>query len=146
MEFHRETDLVIRYSFIEKAEEELLKQILDLYRLAGWWPEEPDPPLVARMISGSHCFLTAMDGKRLVGMARAISDRANDAYLQDLTVHPDYRRQGIGTRLVKTLLARLQADGLPWIGLIAERNSSSFYAPSGFEPMPDSTPMLFRKP
>jgi len=137
---------MIRYSFVEKAEWSLLDQILNLYRLAGWWPEEEaDPHRVARMISGSHCFLTAMDGPCLVGMGRAISDRANDAYVQDLTVHPDYRHQGIGACLVKTLLARLQTDGLPWIGLIAERNSSPFYAPFGFEPMPDSTPMLLKK-
>jgi len=136
---------MIRYSFVEKASGALLDQIFTLYRLAGWWPEEADLQLVARMISGSHCFLTAMDGSHLVGMGRAISDRANDAYLQDLTVHPDYRRQGIGTCLVKTLLTRLSADGLPWIGLIAERNSSPFYAPFGFEPMADSTPMLMKK-
>ena len=122
-----------------------MDQIFTLYRLAGWWPEEADLQLVGRMISGSHCFLTAMDGPCLVGMGRAISDRANDAYLQDLTVHPDYRRQGIGTCLVKTLLARLSADGLPWIGLIAERNASPFYSPFGFEPMADSTPMLLKK-
>jgi len=136
---------MIRYSFVEKPEAELLDQVLELYRIVGWWPEEPNRLLAARMISGSHFFLAAMDGQRLVGMGRAISDRANDAYIQDLTVHPDYRHRRIGSCLVKTLLARLQADGLSWIGLIAERNSFSFYTPFGFEPMPDSTPMLLKK-
>ncbi len=141
----RRNDMTI-YRFLEDAQPELLDQIITLYRRAGWWPEEDaDPLLVARIIKGSHCFLAALDGHRLAGMGRVISDRASDAYIQDLTVHPDYRRRGIGACLVNTLLKRLQADGIPWIGLIAERNSFPFYIPFGFEKMPDSTPMLFRK-
>jgi len=141
----QELEFMIRYQFVEKAETKLLEQIFTLYRSAGWWPEEADLSLIDRMISGSHCFLTAMDDQRLVGMGRVLSDRASDAYLQDLTVHPDYRHQGIGTRLLEELLGRIETDGLPWIGLIAERNSFPFYAPFGFQPMPDSMPMLHKK-
>lgn len=137
---------MITYRFVEDAQPDLLEQIISLYRTAGWWPEEKeDPVLVARIIKGSHCFLTALDGQRLAGMGRAISDRASDAYIQDLTVHPDYRHQGIGTTLLTALLRRLETDGLAWIGLIAERNSFPFYLPFGFEKMPDSTPMLYKK-
>jgi len=137
---------MIHYHFVEDAGPELLDQIIGLYRIAGWWPEEEaDPLLVARMMKGSHCFITALDGQRLVGMGRVISDRANDAYIQDLTVHPDYRHLGIGTSLVNSLLGRLKTDDLPWIGLIAERNTFPFYVRFGFEKMPDSTPMLFKK-
>jgi len=137
---------MIHYHFVEDAGPELLDQIIGLYRIAGWWPEEEvDPLLVSRMMKGSHCFITALDGQRLVGMGRVISDRANDAYIQDLTVHPDYRHLGIGTSLVNSLLGRLKTDDLPWIGLIAERNTFPFYVRFGFEKMPDSTPMLFKK-
>jgi len=137
---------MIHYHFVEDADPELLGQIIDLYRMAGWWPErEADTLLVARMMKGSHCFLAALDGRRLVGMGRVISDRANDAYIQDLTVHPEYRHRGIGTSLVNSLLGRLKTDDLPWIGLIAERNTFPFYVRFGFEKMPDSTPILFKK-
>lgn len=137
---------MIRYNFVEDASPELLNEILLLYRTAGWWPEEEaDPRRVGLMITGSHCFFTAMDGHRLVGMGRAISDRSSDAYIQDLIVHPDYRNRGIGTRILKELLTRLKNDGLNWIGLIAERNSFAFYLPFGFEKMPNSTPMLLKK-
>lgn len=140
------TETMIHYRFVEEAPTELLHQVIGLYRLAGWWPEEEaDPHLVARMIAGSHCFLTAMEGDRLLGMGRAISDRASDAYLQDLTVHPDYRRRGIGACLVKRILDRLAADGLSWVGLIAEGNAFPLYLPLGFEIMPDSAPMLLKK-
>jgi spermidine synthase len=103
---------MIQYHFVEEASPELLNEILLLYRTAGWWPEEEaaDPFLVGRMIAGSHCFLTAMDGQHLVGMGRAISDRSSDAYIQDLAVHPDYRHRGIGSRIVNERLTRLKND------------------------------------
>jgi hypothetical protein len=39
-------------------------------------------------------------------------------------------------------VARLEADGIDWIGLIAERKTHPFYRPLGFSPMADAVPML----
>jgi spermidine synthase len=112
--------------------------------MAGWWTNEipDDPALVGRIIAGSHCFMVAIEDERIAGMGRAISDRASDAYIQDLTVHGAYRNTGVGTEIVKRILNRLEADGIKWIGLIAERNSHEFYEHLGYEIMDDSMPML----
>jgi spermidine synthase len=75
-------------------------------------------------------------------MGRAISDGISDAYIQDMTVLPEFRGQGIGTGIVKEILKQLQADGLQWIGLIAGSHSHPFYRKLGFEEMPASTPMI----
>ena len=75
-------------------------------------------------------------------MGRAFSDRASDAYIQDVTVKKELRRLGIGRRIIRELVARLEADGLKWIGLIAESGSQKFYENLGFAPMPGATPML----
>jgi spermidine synthase len=120
-----------------------IAQILSLYESAGWWKPGPDAPEEAlRLVAGSHCFLVAESKGEIVGMGRAISDRASDAYIQDVTVRPDYRHQGIGSEIVTRIAKRLNADGLSWIGLIAERNSHAFYREIGFSEMPDSIPML----
>jgi GNAT superfamily N-acetyltransferase len=50
--------------------------------------------------------LTARDGGRLVGLARTVSDGETVCYVQDLLVHPDLHRQGIGTLLLTDLLHR----------------------------------------
>jgi spermidine synthase len=112
--------------------------------MAGWWEKDaPDnPDLVKRIIAGSHCFMVAIEGEEIVGMGRAISDRASDAYIQDLTVHERYRDMGLGTEIVKRILSRLEEDGIKWIALIAERNSHKFYEQIGYEIMPDSMPMI----
>jgi spermidine synthase len=75
-------------------------------------------------------------------MGRALSDGVSDAYIQDVTVKKPYRGQGIGTQIIQKLVERLNADGLEWIGLIAEKNSHKFYRRLGFKKMPNSVPML----
>lgn len=121
-----------------------IRQITAIYRLAGWWAEDipDDPSHVRQIIAGSHCFIVATEENKIIGMGRAISDKAGDAYIQDLTVMDSYRRKGVGTEILKRLVARLEDDSIKWIALIAERNSHDFYTSYGFKIMPDSTPML----
>ncbi len=134
---------MIEYSFLETPGQREIDRLTQLYRLAGWWTDEADnPSLVAGIVAGSHCFLVARQAKTIIAMGRAISDRISDAYIQDVTVDPAFRKQGVGSRMVAALVARLEADGIGWIGLIAERKTHPFYRPLGFSPMADSVPML----
>ncbi|QTA87579.1 GNAT family N-acetyltransferase [Desulfonema magnum] len=132
------------FTFLSDPMPEQISQITALYRAEGWWTADAsdNPEMVAGIIAGSHCFMVATIGDEIIGMGRAISDRASDAYIQDVTVKDAYRDQGIGSEIIKLLVERLQGDGLCWIGLIAERGSHEFYMGLGFEKMPDSTPML----
>lgn len=124
-----------------------IRQIEGLYQSQEWWqPDDNESPqLIPKLIAGSHCFVTALEGDDIVGMGRAISDGVSDAYIQDLTVRNDRRNKGIGRRILKTLLERLHADGLRWIGLIAEPGSYSLYHREGFREMPDAVPMLMNQ-
>ncbi|MDZ4163614.1 MAG: GNAT family N-acetyltransferase [Smithellaceae bacterium] len=133
-----------QYRFLSQPKEKETVDIIELYRQAGWWEREDDDGQVSAIVAGSHCFLVALEGERIIGMGRAISDRASDAYIQDVTVHPSRRGTGIGSELIRTLIDRLRADGIKWIGLIAEKDSSPFYRPFGFREMPSSTPMLMK--
>jgi aralkylamine N-acetyltransferase len=138
----------VNYTFITEPTPSQVGAVLDLYRLQGWWgnPADHDPELAGAIIRGSHCFVIAVQQGRLVGMGRAISDRASDAYIQDLTVHPEYRGRGIGTRMVRELVGRLKDDGLGWIGLVAEAGTWDFYRRIGFADMPGSVLMLKKEP
>ena len=136
---------MIDYGFLTAPTHDQIMNIIDLYRRASWWSDErDDEELVRRIVTGSHCFLAVMEEKRVVGMGRTISDRAHDAYIQDLTVHPDWRHQGIGHEILKRLIDHLQSEGINWIGLIAGRNTHAFYSPMGFDAMDNSTPMLLK--
>jgi len=130
-------------TFLNNPTPEQIEQIILLYRAEGWWTQGPfDPEYVARIITGSHCFIIATVGEEIVGMGRAVSDRISDAYLQDVTVKKEYRGRKIGKRMVQSLLSRLDDDGITWVGLIAERGSHEFYRRLGFNRMEASVPML----
>ena len=133
---------MLSFTFLIDPTTEQIAAITRLYRQEGWWSPEPDnPDLVAGIVRGSHCFLTAVQGNEIVAMGRAISDGVSDAYIQDVTVAPSYRGKGVGTTIIRKLVERLNEDGLEWIGLIAEKNSYHFYERIGFTRMTDSEPM-----
>ncbi len=139
---------MIQYIFYDGGENKpsnsVIEQITALYRSQNWWEGPKNDQLIMRIITGSHCFVAAsVNYREVVGMGRAISDRASDSYIQDVTVKKNFRGKGIGTRIIQMIVSRLHQDGIFWTGLIAEKGSHGFYKPLGFKPMPDSIPMIF---
>jgi len=121
-------------------------EIANLYRAGGWWKEEYDPKELSRLILGSFLFVVAADLKtgRAVGMGRVIADGVSDGYIQDLVVLPEYRKTGIGARIVSILVKKCVERGISWIGLLAEPGTENFYLPFGFHPLEGHTPLIFR--
>jgi ribosomal protein S18 acetylase RimI-like enzyme len=134
---------MVLLSVLSSPTPDQIHQIISLYRYEGWWSEEADDPeRVSGIVTGSHLFIIALNEDEIVGMGRSISDRTSDAYIQDVAVKKAYRGQGIGTIIINDLIKRLRADGIDWIGLIAEKGSHGFYTRLGFHKMPDSVPLL----
>ncbi len=131
------------FTFLDNPTPGQLRQITALYHAEGWFSgKRAGDDLAAGIIAGSHCFVIATAGSEIIGMGRSISDGISDAYVQDVTVKNVYRKLGIGSGIINALIARLEADRLKWIGLVAERESYKFYERLGFKKMPNSTPML----
>ena len=123
------------------------EEIADLYRAGGWWKEEYKPENLRYLIRGSFAFAVAVDTKtgRAISMGRVISDGVSDGYIQDLVVLPEYRKQGIGTRIIRVLVDRCIQTGVTWIGLIAEPETEKFYRPLGFQIMEGHIPLIYRE-
>jgi GNAT superfamily N-acetyltransferase len=66
--------------------------------------------------------------ERLVGMARMLSDGVCNSYLLDVWTAPSFRRQGVGAKMVRDLMA--QAPG-QHIGLQTD-DAEAFYQSLGF--------------
>ena len=104
------------------------QELITLFKLTKLGGREGDKVRRAFENSTATCF--ALDGRRLVGAARALSDREYHATLYDVAVHPQYQRRGIGTRLVNELIAMLPV----WrVLLIADGEAKEFYQRLGFE-------------
>ena len=59
-----------------------------------------------------YTYFTARKDGRLIGFIDVLSDGIADAYLQDLAVHPDYQRIGIGTELVNRAINYLKSQNI----------------------------------
>lgn len=120
-----------------------VEPIVRLYEAGGWWREHYDPSHIPPMIAGSYAVAVAVDPATgaTVGMGRVISDGASDAYVQDVIVEPAYRGRGVGRRLVAALLERCRADGILWVGVVAEPGSVAFWERAGFAALAGHTAM-----
>jgi GNAT superfamily N-acetyltransferase len=82
----------------------------------------------------SHSFLVAAlvsSKARVYAYARAVSDGSRFAYLADVMVHPEYRSQGLGKRVVASLLNhRRLVDVDQW--LLQTRDAHKLYESFGF--------------
>jgi GNAT superfamily N-acetyltransferase len=121
-------------------------EIVNLYHAGGWWKDDYNPDDLANLIRGSFAFAVAVDSKtgQAAGMGRIISDGVSDAYIQDLVVLPQYRKRGIGRKIVEALVNKCRDAGISWIGLIAEPGTENFYLPVGFHPMEGHIPLILR--
>ena len=83
------------------------------------------------MLRNADIIVTARDGGRLIGVARAISDFAYCCYLSDLAVDAAYQRQGIGKRLIDETRAR--AGDSATLILVAAPAAENYYPKIGMQ-------------
>ena len=122
------------------------KDLIRLYKEAGWWEPSYDkhPEFLNHIVEDSAVFVGAFLGKRLIGMGRALSDLASDAYIQDVTIIKEFRGKGIGRKIIIKLIEKLKGNNGDWIGLVAQPGTSSFYEELGFEVLKDHVPLKYK--
>ena len=67
-----------------------------------------------------------------MGFARVITDLATFAYLTDVVVHEEFRKQGLGQWFMECILDSPDLKGLRRITLLT-RNAEKLYQRLGFE-------------
>lgn len=102
--------------------------VRQLYDAVDWWPDRTIKQIEA--VLEHDVAVGAWDGDRLVGFARALSDGHFRAYIEDVMVHPDYRRRGIADRMLQRLLEALAH--IDTISLFCHSDLIPLYAQRGF--------------
>ena len=114
-----------------------------LYVEAGWM-ESADEAETAKMLRGTFAVSAAFHEGRLIGFMRAFSDGVSDAYMLDLIVNKNYRRLGIGRKILDNLTGYLKRLGIDWILCIGAPDTDEFYSRTKAETMSGYTPYRFR--
>lgn len=110
------------------------------------WDIHPIDKLI-HCLKISWCNVCARDqNSKLIGYARVLSDGIRHAYICSLIVHPAFRKQGIGKKMMEELLTFLKYNNL-YPTLVAGQDTKEYYKRFGFEIESNGyTAMCIRKP
>ena len=111
--------------------------ILPLYQSVGWTNYFERPDMLEKAYAGSLCVLGAYQNNALVGIIRAVGDGASILFIQDILVHPNHQRKGIGTALMKAMLDRYAHVYQIQLATDNTEKSVAFYKSLGFRPLQD---------
>lgn len=114
------------------------ESVVALYQAVGWSAAEK-PEVLCQALANSHSLVTAWDGDKLVGLGNALSDGYLVVYYSHLLVLPAYQGGGIGTRLMRMLMARY--EGFHQHVLLADGRAIDFYRKCGFQRAGRTEPM-----
>jgi N-acetylglutamate synthase-like GNAT family acetyltransferase len=103
------------------------------YLTRAYWSVGVPKAIVERAIAHSLCVGVLHDGAQ-VGFARMVTDRATFAYLADVYILEAHRRRGLSKRLMETIMAHPDVQGLRRM-LLATRDAHGLYAQYGFVPL-----------
>src|SRR5690349_13511197 len=101
-------------------------EFVDVLRRSGLAERRPvdEPDRVAKMLEHANLVITARDGKKLIGVARSLTDFTYCTYLSDLAVDREYQKQGIGKALIDRTR---EAVGDSMVLLLSAPKAMSYY-------------------
>lgn len=116
------------------------QQVFDLYDSVNWTAYTKDLPGLLRALEKSSLVISAWDDQKLVGLIRALTDGETIAYIQDILVFPGYQKQGVGSQLMRQMLAALK--GIRQIMLMTDLGEANlslhdWYRSFGFKSLED---------
>ena len=113
------------------------EEILRLYSAVGWSAYTSDPAALQKGFEQSLLVLAAYENDKLAGIIRVVGDGATIVFVQDILVFPEYQRKGIGTALLKEILARYSHVRQIELTTDSTPKTIAFYESIGFRKMED---------
>jgi ribosomal protein S18 acetylase RimI-like enzyme len=129
-------------------------QLQSLFQQGAFWAKDRKLEDLKIAIAHSNPVISVWDSRpeqaqgterpsRLIGFARATSDGIYRATVWDVVIHDDYRGEGLGGKLVQTLLAHPHMNRVERIYLMTT-HQQTFYERMGFTKNSSTTMMLYQ--
>jgi ribosomal protein S18 acetylase RimI-like enzyme len=106
------------------------EQVINLYDLAGLPRPTDDFDRISKMLEHSDLIVTAWHAEKLIGVSRTITDWVWTAYLADLAVDPEFKKSGIGKKLVE--ITRETLGDRSMLILLSVPTAMEYYPKIGF--------------
>ncbi|WP_460108839.1 GNAT family N-acetyltransferase [Pseudomonas sp. S3_H04] len=110
------------------AETQSVRQFLGQH---GWAHRTGSAEHFAQLIDNSQRTAVAIQGERIIGFARGISDGLSNGYLSMVVVDDQHRREGIGRALVEHIMG--DNPDITWVLRAGREGAEAFFASLGFQ-------------
>ena len=105
--------------------------IHDFLTNRSYWARGRSFETVKRSIENSICFGVYDNTDKLVGFARVLTDSAVFAYIMDVFILEDFRKQGLGKQLMDAIMKHPDTQGLQRV-MLATNDAHKLYEKFGF--------------
>jgi N-acetylglutamate synthase-like GNAT family acetyltransferase len=122
-----------------------LHQLQALFQAGAFWAQDRRLEDLEVAVANSEPVVSAWDGDRMIGFARATSDGIYRATIWDVVIHPDYQGAGLGRKLVETVLSHPRMNRVERIYLMTT-HQQRFYERIGFQANSSTTMVLCNQP
>ncbi|CAH0151255.1 GNAT family acetyltransferase [Bacillus sp. Soil745] len=105
-------------------------EVPELRELIGWGRRDRDFPTLFK-----RCNFWAgvrNENNKLIAFGYVAGMGLEHGYMEDIIVHPDYQKKGIGVELVRELLRESEQYGLEIVTLTHDPKHKNFYETCGF--------------
>ena len=109
-----------------------LMAIHDFLTNRSYWAIGRSFETVKRSIENSICFGVYDSSDKFVGFARVLTDFAVFAYIMDVFILEDYRKQGLGKQLMSAIMQHSDLQCLKRI-MLATNDAHELYEKYGFK-------------
>jgi ribosomal protein S18 acetylase RimI-like enzyme len=96
-----------------------------------------------RNIIKRSTIMGAFDKNMLVGIGRVLDDTVY-AFITDIIVHPDYRKRGIGSGIIKNLCNDFVKRNIKIVHCSTSKDLIKFYKSAGFKYDPDDITLFLK--
>ncbi|BAB77642.1 GNAT family N-acetyltransferase [Anabaena sp. FACHB-709] len=131
--------------FRNRQSEVDLYQLQQLFNISAFWAKGRSIEDLGIAIANSEPVISVWDAEHLIGFARATSDGIYRATIWDVVIHPDYQGNGLGSKLVETVLAHPRMRWVERVYLMTT-NRQEFYEKIGFQANNSTTMVLHNQP
>lgn len=109
-------------------------KVTEMLSNAFWCPGIKIDEVKKGALNSAFVVGAYIEGNIQVGYARVISDKTRFAYICDVMVDENYRKMGIGQRMINYILSHEELDDVyQW--LLITKDAHGVYKKSGFEPI-----------
>ncbi len=112
------------------------EQVIELYENCGLPRPTNDQDRIAKMLENSDLIITAWADDELVGVSRCITDWVWSCYLADLAVKKEYKKAGIGKKLIEITKETVGEQSM--VLLLSVPTAMEYYPKVGFTSLDNS--------